>query len=304
MPVGLRDPGPETCLRVGASERDGVGTGAPPTRTVVLSHGVRLALEAEAPSLLEECVRAAPPGSRRCSGMDADVRVTLSGPFDVDRARGWRVLRDGVPVAPAAVLPAALALLESCARTAVAQRCPDRVFVHAGAVARRGRAIVLPGPSGAGKSTLVAALVRLGARYLSDEYAVLDRHGRVHPFPKPLTLWPAASGPREDVPVEALGGRRARGPVRLGLVAGTEYRAGSRWSAGRRSLADGLLALLEHAVPARVRPGFTMDVLCRTVAGAVVLTGVRGEAGEAAAAIMRCIDNLERGGRGAAESET
>jgi hypothetical protein len=31
----------------------------------------------------------------------------------------------------------------------------------------------------------VAELVRAGATYYSDEFAVLDSRGRVHPFPRP-----------------------------------------------------------------------------------------------------------------------
>jgi hypothetical protein len=42
--------------------------------------------------------------------------------------------------------------------------------------------MVLPGKSFAGKTTLVAALVRAGAEYWSDEYAVLDANGDVHPY--------------------------------------------------------------------------------------------------------------------------
>ena len=38
----------------------------------------------------------------------------------------------------------------------------------------RGRAIVIPGRTFSGKSTLVAELVRAGATYYSDEYAVED----------------------------------------------------------------------------------------------------------------------------------
>src|SRR5690348_5169542 len=69
------------------------------------------------------------------------------------------------------------------------------LFVHAGVVAWKGQAILLPGKSYSGKSTLVAELVRAGATYYSDEYAVLDRRGRVHPYPRPLTLRNGAGGP-------------------------------------------------------------------------------------------------------------
>jgi hypothetical protein len=51
-----------------------------------------------------------------------------------------------------------------------------------------GRAVILPGRSMSGKTSLVAALVKAGATYFSDEYAVLDKLGMVHPYIKTLSL--------------------------------------------------------------------------------------------------------------------
>jgi hypothetical protein len=64
-----------------------------------------------------------------------------------------------------------------------ARRTGSYLLVHAGAVSSPfGDGLVLPGSSGAGKTTLVAALVRAGFGYLSDETAPLDpvsrRRGR------------------------------------------------------------------------------------------------------------------------------
>jgi serine kinase of HPr protein (carbohydrate metabolism regulator) len=64
----------------------------------------------------------------------------------------------------------------------IAVRARSALFVHAGVVAWRGRAVLIPGASNAGKSTLVAELVRRGATYYSDEYAAIDAAGRVHPY--------------------------------------------------------------------------------------------------------------------------
>lgn len=71
-------------------------------------------------------------------------------------------------------------------------------ILHAGAVARDGRAVLLPGGSGSGKSTLTASLVRTGLAYLSDDLAPLDgRTGRVMPAPFAVCLkegsWPVLS---------------------------------------------------------------------------------------------------------------
>lgn len=40
----------------------------------------------------------------------------------------------------------------------------------------------------AGKSLLVSELLRRGATYFSDEYALIDAEGWVHPYPRPLLL--------------------------------------------------------------------------------------------------------------------
>jgi uridine kinase len=41
--------------------------------------------------------------------------------------------------------------------------------------------IAIPGRSFSGKTSLVTALVRAGAVYYSDEFAVIDRDGLVRP---------------------------------------------------------------------------------------------------------------------------
>ena len=51
----------------------------------------------------------------------------------------------------------------------VATEALSRLFVHAGVVGWRGRAILVPGTSFSGKTTLVAAMVQAGASYYSDE---------------------------------------------------------------------------------------------------------------------------------------
>jgi hypothetical protein len=67
------------------------------------------------------------------------------------------------------------------------------VTLHAGAVEHDGLGVVLPAPPAAGKSTLVAALVRSGFRYLTDEAVALDGETlAVRPYPKPLTLDPGS----------------------------------------------------------------------------------------------------------------
>lgn len=65
---------------------------------------------------------------------------------------------------------------------------PASTRLHAGAVERDGRVVLLVGASGRGKSTLTARLVRRGFRYLSDELAAVTATGEVLPYAKPLSL--------------------------------------------------------------------------------------------------------------------
>ncbi len=105
-------------------------------------------------------------------------------------------------------LEAALRIFESDLQLYVADMAPDRVFVHAGVVVCQGRGILLPGRSFSGKSTLVAELIRAGAEYYSDEYAVLDSTGSVHPYPRPLSIRQRRLG-RNEAPRPRLGRARA-----------------------------------------------------------------------------------------------
>ena len=74
-----------------------------------------------------------------------------------------------------------------------AYRAQDCLFVHAGVVGWQGKAILIPGRSFSGKTTLVKALIEAGATYYSDEFAILDRQGLVHPYPLPLrSAWDGA----------------------------------------------------------------------------------------------------------------
>jgi HprK-related kinase A len=69
------------------------------------------------------------------------------------------------------------------------QRPHQYFMVHAGVVANRGRAAILPGRAGSGKSTLCAALIRDGWRLLSDEVALIrPTDGMIQPVPRPISL--------------------------------------------------------------------------------------------------------------------
>jgi len=164
----------------------------------------------------------------------------------------------------------------------IARWARRRIFVHAGAVAYRGRAILLPGGNGSGKSWLVRALVRAGAEYYSDELAALDARGRVHPYPLPLMI----RDPDGRRVADEAGRRRGRRPLPIGLVALTRFAPGRRFRPRVLSSGRAVLELLSHTVPARRSPDRALEALSQVVAGATVVKGVRGEADAAGREIL------------------
>ena len=69
------------------------------------------------------------------------------------------------------------------------QRRPDLLFVHAAALVREGRAMLLAAESGGGKSTTTWAALHHGFALLSDELAPVDPLSLVvHPYPRAVCL--------------------------------------------------------------------------------------------------------------------
>jgi hypothetical protein len=197
-----------------------------------------------------------------------------------------RVVCDEQSIAGPVDLRLALGILDAELRMYIALHAPDHVFVHAGVVGVEGRAIVLPGRSFAGKTTLVAALVQAGAEYWSDEYAVLDADGLVHPYPKPLSVRINATRATEERPVESLGGRAGDRPLPVALIAFTSYHPGVVWALRSCTAGEGAVKLLEHSIAARSRPEQVLAAVRRAATDAVVLEGDRGDADEAASALL------------------
>lgn len=186
-------------------------------------------------------------------------------------------------------------ILESDLRLFVAELATDRVFVHAGVVGWNGQAIVIPGRSYSGKSTLVAELVRAGATYYSDEYAVLDSRGRVHPFAKPLELREEGEFTQTKITVAELGGRSGTKPLPVGVVLMTQFKRGARWRPRKLTAGRGVLEMLFNTVSARRSPERALATLQRVTDQADVLKGVRGDAGQVVDALLRRLEGSQKG---------
>lgn len=162
----------------------------------------------------------------------------------------------------------------------IAEMAQRRVFVHAGVVAWQGKAVMFPGRSYAGKTTLVAELVKAGATYYSDEYAVLDEKGRVHPFARPLQIRDNETGKQRRYAIEELGGRAGVKPLPVKLVLLSRYQPGARWRPRRLSAGQGVLEMFAQTVSAQRQPAKALVALQKVATQALVLKGKRGEAAE------------------------
>ena len=263
------------------------------------AYGVSVGIRVNGPDILERLVEHLPPGWRPCPSKVVDRRYFLSIGAAGNGSQASRVhllFRDGVQVARSQDLDLILEILESDLQISVAEAAP-RVFIHAGVVGWRGKAILIPGRSFSGKTTLVAELVRAGADYYSDEYAVVDRRGRVHPYPKPLSIREGADNRQKKYPVEALGGRPGVRPLPLGLVVVTRYEPGAEWRPESLSAGQGILELLANTVSARREPERALDTFKNFFRGVHFLKSARGEAKEVAPFILEEAGQLSQQGR-------
>jgi hypothetical protein len=249
------------------------------------SYGLTVGVRVNDPAVLDRVCQCLPPGWKparpRPVRMLFSLRVGGVGPRP--GVRNYHLLyRDVEQCGRTLDLDAIFEALENELQLYVGENARQRVFVHAGVVGWRGQAIVIPGRSFSGKSTLVAALLRAGATYYSDEYAVLDRQGRVHPYPRRLALrQPAGQRPRRPR-AEELGTTTGAKPLPVGLIALPRYVPGKRWDPRPLSQGQALLELMNNTLCALRKPEAALSVLQRLVQGAPVLKGVRGEADDTA----------------------
>ncbi len=264
-----------------------------------VSYGLRIGIRASSPEILDRLQGLLPPNAKPARGPRVGCLYSLivSGTKVGSNVRRFNILyADAVPLVRTKDTDQVLEALERDLQLHVAERARRRVFVHAGVVGWRGRAIVIPGRTTSGKTTLVKALVEAGATYYSDEYAVLDERGRVHPYLKPLSIRENGGGrPRKILP-EALGGTTGVKPLPVGLVVATSYREDARWRPRPLSPGRAVMELLAHTVSARRDPERAFATLRSATDEAMVIKGARGEAAEIAEALLGRL--TEQAGRG------
>jgi len=159
------------------------------------------------------------------------------------------------------------------------------VPVHSAAIAWQGRVLVVPAPPEGGKSTLAIAGHEAGATVLSDEYTLID------PSTGLVTGWPRAVRRRNpDGPAELLDLAVPTGPMPVGLVALVRHDArGDEWHT--LGAAEAAAAILSHTICSRSRPDDAFDAVVKVVRSAPVVSGTRGDASSAIAALLESMSS-------------
>lgn len=172
-------------------------------------------------------------------------------------------------------------------RITVAEFAVEKVFIHSGAVCWKNKAIIFPAQTFSGKTALTAALVKRGAIYYSDEYAVLDRDGLLHPFPKTLSIRGEIDDKTQvEYTVESLGGKSGTKKVPVGMVLITEYKPNAVWKPEILTPANGIMKIIKNTLPIRNDPNFVLNVLTQMTNRAVIVKSRRGDVEKSADSII------------------
>jgi hypothetical protein len=262
------------------------------TRFRFESYGVRVLVEGSDRSMVEDAERVA-----RASLL-GNVRIIRGGPFDhyfeLTHLPGgtYRIARNGQRIASGRSRLKFFHFFDAMIRVSVGEAAKEFAFMHAGAVAWNGNAIILPADSFQGKTTLVAELVKRGAVYYSDEFAVIDEAGNVHPFARPLSIRcdDAGSVRQSDVPVEDLGGISGTGPLPVRFVLLTGYSPNARSRPKRLTAGAGVMAMMPFTLSMPTRPEFSMRILNNLARRAIIYSSLRGNAKTFAKTLLDFVD--------------
>jgi hypothetical protein len=244
------------------------------------SYGVRVNVEASTPELLSEAERTVRKALvDNVSELDEPVGEHTFA-ITSDESATLFLYKDGEQITYDDRHHLFFKFFDSFLRITIAENAVGRVFIHAGVVAKNGRAIVMPANSFAGKTTLVSELVKAGAEYYSDEYAVLDEAGLVHPFARDLSVryFDGQTAAEKRVSISSIGGKVGSTPIPIGLVVLTKFEEGADWEPERLSPGQGILEMIPHTIPRIANTALSLKVLNTAVSDAIILKSPRGDA--------------------------
>ena len=157
--------------------------------------------------------------------------------------------------------------------------------LHAAAVAKGGRALVIPANSGAGKSTFTTWLCANGFDYLTDELILIDSERQLHGLARPIQIKPHGIDAVQELiidqekvqpgkfanalPVSCVGGKVSDElQHQLALFVFPQYKKGADYSFAKLSSAEAGMRLMANHVNARNLEGHgfreMMDIIRNT----------------------------------------
>ncbi len=203
---------------------------------------------------------------------------------------GFKLQLNDAVVAENESMPYLFTLLQRSVDDALVASMADRAAIHASVAVYQEKAILMPGISGSGKTTLVRELMRRGAEYASDEFAILDASGDVHPYPRALMV--RDNHARQHPVLASTLGPVRKTPAPVTLILFLRYEPGGIFQVEPVSASESLLRMLQNTPQVlSERPGI-VSCLKAALTGANSLAGVRGDATEAAAQVLRMAATL------------
>ncbi len=209
---------------------------------------------------------------KRCSADAADAWLTVTS-----TENGYELLDDGKPWT--AVAAGNLELLRHRLQQLIQIRLTAGArgfaFVHAGVVLCKSGLVVIAGPSKTGKSSLVKEMCLRGARFYSDEFAVINPQGLVEPYPR--DLWSRISKKeRRPESAASLGWSADLGPAPISLLLFAPYKPGSAWQPTCLT-ADEAARLLGENAKLSDTAGVQLELLEQACQCCTRLSGIRGD---------------------------
>lgn len=262
------------------------------------AYGLHLGIRTNEPAIVPGLESLLPFGWTPSNELEVDHLLSVR--VGDEPGSGRRVRRkhlvhsDSTQIATSRELDQALDALRRELHLLVGEFAHEHVFVHAGVVGWNGRAIIMPGRTFTGKSRLVAALVRAGASYYSDEFAVLDTNSRVHPFARPISIRRESDHVGQPVDPVSLGGTVGEEPLPVGMVLMCRYRSGATWRPRRLRGGRPVLDLLANTLSARRQPELVLPVLHQVATAAPTYRASRDDADAVAPRVLGLCDRAHR----------
>jgi hypothetical protein len=258
------------------------------------AYGAEVVVRTNRAAAMSALLARLPYGSRLLADGEAShPKCVFSVVFSSNGDETWVLNRNGRRVARCRSEAHLLEIFESQVALSVAKSATECIFVHCGVVGWRGKAILIPGHTCYGKTTLVRHFLEAGAAYYSDEFAILDSAGKVHPYARPLQIRHQPGSLKQTaVTMEELGaaGGVGRESIEPALLLCCRYREGGRWRPEELTPGVAALELLRYSFTAYRSMEAAFRAASESASRLSAWRGARGEAHEVVEWALRHLD--------------